>query len=111
MVKAADLPPRFENFGDRLPATLDSLAGPVTGVFTLPIHLCWSGKNSFDLADERERLLCYLIVLHEGQRADLEQWLNADLLVPMWPQMRRFLGRHVQDAWEARFPNVLAGVR
>ena len=47
----------------------------------LPLHVAWSGQTAFDLDRPKRRIHMYLIVLVEGQPADVTTYLNRDLLV------------------------------
>nr|WP_260408273.1 hypothetical protein [Planomonospora venezuelensis] len=91
---------RWEDVGRRVPASLADLRGPATGKVALPPHLAWSGLTEFDLADRRLRMSLYRTVITGGGRADVELYLNADLLVADWPLLRRGLGRSYRKAWE-----------
>ncbi len=66
----------------------------------LPLHVAWSGRRACDVSDERQRLMLYALLLAEAQREDLERFLNRELLVSMWPRLRRLLGPHARRAWE-----------
>lgn len=91
---------------------LRMLRGPATGTVTLPLSLHWSGDDTaarFNLDDPRQRPALYTTVLREaGEPADLETWLNGDLLAELWPQL--VLPRAVRQAWEDQH-QVLANAR
>ncbi|PBC76774.1 hypothetical protein BX265_1495 [Streptomyces sp. TLI_235] len=96
----------------RLPSALDDLAGPVTGEVELPLHLAWSGLRRFDLGRPRLRMGLYRIVLTEGMQEDLVQFLNARVLVELWPVLRTLVGPAVRQVWESAFRElVLAAAR
>lgn len=85
---------------------LRMLRGPASGSVTLPLSLHWSGDDNaaiFDLDDPRQRPSLYTTVLREaGEPGDLQAWLNADLLVDLWPRL--VLPRAVRAAWEEQHP-------
>jgi hypothetical protein len=85
---------------------LAMLQGPGDGTVTLPVSLQWSGDGTaavFDLDDPRQRPALYATVLREaGEPGDLQAWLNAGLLVELWPRL--VLPRSVRAAWEEQHP-------
>lgn len=85
---------------------LRMLRGPASGRVELPVSLHWSGDDSaavFNLDDPRQRPGLYTTVLREaGEPADLQTWLNASLLVDLWPRL--VLPRSVRAAWEEQHP-------
>jgi hypothetical protein len=89
---------------------LGMLRGPASGVVTLPVSLHWSGDEDaavFDLSDPRQRPGLYTAVLREaGSAEDLQTWINAGLLVELWPRL--VLPRTVRAAWEEQHPVLLA---
>lgn len=93
-------------------ADLRALHGPATGIATLPLSLHWSGTDAaarFNLDDHRQRPALYATVLREaGEPADLAAWLNADILVELWPRL--VLPRAVRAAWEEQH-QVLSDAR
>ncbi|WP_097275713.1 hypothetical protein [Streptomyces sp. TLI_55] len=105
---AEDLSLYRQKFHQRLPASLDELRGPVRGVVDLPLHVAWSGLTSYDLDKPRQRMGLYRTVLHEGLREDLTAFLNHDVLLELWPTLRRLVGRTVRTVWEEAFPQLAA---
>ncbi|MBE8478413.1 hypothetical protein [Streptomyces justiciae] len=103
---AEDLSLYRQKFQQRLPASLDELRGPVRGVVDLPLHVAWSGLTSYDLDKPRQRMGLYRTVLHEGLREDLTSFLNQDVLLELWPTLRRLVGRTVRTVWEDAFPQL-----
>ena len=90
-----------------LPASLDELAGPTSGAFTLPRHLDWGPEYIYDIADKADLVLMYERVIREAQTpSDLRTHLNATLLRRLWPDL--FLPAPVRSAWQARFPELAA---
>jgi hypothetical protein len=85
---------------------LAMLQGPGGGTVSLPVSLQWSGDGTaavFDLDDPRQRPALYATVLREaGEPGDLQTWLNAGLLVELWPRL--VLPRSVRAAWEEQHP-------
>jgi hypothetical protein len=105
---AEDLALYREKFRQRLPAALEELQGPTQGVVELPLHVAWSGMTSYDLDKARQRMGLYRTVLHEGLREDLERYLDQNLLLQLWPTLRRLVGRSVRTVWEDAFPALAA---
>ncbi|WP_327713996.1 hypothetical protein OG381_00120 [Streptomyces sp. NBC_00490] len=105
---AEDLALYRRKFQQRLPASLDELQGPARGVVDLPLHVAWSGMTSYDLDNPRRRMGLYRTVLHEGLREDLTSLLNQDVLLELWPTLRRLVGRTVRTVWEDAFPQLAA---
>ncbi|MFD8123184.1 transcriptional regulator [Streptomyces albidoflavus] len=100
---------RRAKFARRLPADLSALAGPAHGTVRLPLHLAWSGLTQFDLDQPRLRMSCYRIVLAEGLHDDLVRFLDRELLISMWPTLRRLVSRDLRDAWESAFEELAPG--
>ncbi|AYG78078.1 hypothetical protein DWB77_00185 [Streptomyces hundungensis] len=50
----------------------------------------------------------YRTVLAEGQRQDLVDFLNRDLLIAQWPVLRTLISRPIRHVWEAAFPDLAA---
>ncbi|MER5603673.1 hypothetical protein [Streptomyces sp. NPDC002265] len=97
-----------EKFWRRLPDSLDELHGPAQGVVEPPVTVVWSGLRAFDLANERQRMSLYRIVLAEGMRQDLCALLNRDILLRSWPTLRTLVSTTVRGVWEDRFPELRA---
>lgn len=88
-----------------LPASLDQLAGPTTGLLTLPRHLDWGPPYSYDLGDPPDLVLMYERVIREAQSpADLYDHLDRATLLRVWPEL--FLPRELRAMWQARFPQL-----
>jgi hypothetical protein len=86
-----------------IPASLDDLHGPATGVVELPVRLYWSGSREFDLADRHQAAdLCEAVLDTAATVADLSAYLNPDVLTHAWPVLG--LNRRKREAWEERFP-------
>ncbi|WP_188114318.1 hypothetical protein [Streptomyces apricus] len=105
---AEDLALYLEKFRQRLPAALEELRGPVAGVVELPVHVVWSGMSAYDLGKPRQRMGLYRTVLHEGLREGLPRYLHHELLLQLWPTLRRLVGRTVRSVWEDAFPQLAA---
>ncbi|MFE0190953.1 hypothetical protein [Streptomyces sp. NPDC058989] len=95
-----------EQYAKRLPAQLEDLTGPTHGTIDLPLHVAWSGRRSYTLEQPRSRMGLYRTVLAEGQRQDLIDILNRDLLIEQWPVLRTLISRPIRDVWEAAFPEL-----
>ncbi|WP_331726459.1 hypothetical protein [Streptomyces uncialis] len=93
-------------YAQRMPARLEDLAGPTRGTVDLPLHVVWSGRRSYGLEQPRSRMGLYRTVLAEGQRQDLIEFLNRDLLIAQWPVLRTLISRPIRDVWEAAFPEL-----
>ena len=108
----APVPSAFDvlrtRYSRRLPARLEDLTGPTHGTVDLPLHVVWSGRRSYHLEGVRSRMSLYRTVLAEGQREDLEAFLDRDLLISQWPVLRTLVSRPLRDAWEAAFPQLAA---
>lgn len=86
---------------------LDQLRGPVSGTVELSHSVLWApGGPDVDLDEPGGIGLAYRAVLNEGIVEDLEQILNRDRLVDVWPDL--MLGRRVREMWESRFPELRA---
>ncbi|MCL2583523.1 MAG: hypothetical protein FWE35_13845 [Streptosporangiales bacterium] len=87
-----------------VPDTLDDLRGPADGVVELPVRLYWSaGSRRFDLSSPDDAAdLCESVLDAASSRSDLVRYLNAGLLIGVWPLLG--LSRAKRAAWEDRFP-------
>lgn len=87
---------------------LHALQGPLQEKRQLPLHLDSSARPFYDFASARDRAHAYQLVLLEAvEPADLEQWLQHDELLRLWPEL--YLPRHVRAAWQSQHA-VLAGI-
>jgi hypothetical protein len=101
-------PPRWAGVGATLPPSLDQLAGPSHGTVELPVDLAWSGDRSFDLENPVDRYLYHMTVLTAAVTAEhYTRWLNAALLASEWERLR--LPPPLREAWQQRFPELMAG--
>ncbi|MGC4940592.1 hypothetical protein [Kribbella sp. DT2] len=90
-----------------VPDSLDQLTGPRSGVVELPIPIDWSPKTGYDLGDPDDRVLLYTTVISEAATVDdLARFLNKDLLIALWPQLR--LPRYCVRRWHTAFPQLAA---
>lgn len=86
---------------------LGDLEGPVGGRHQLPRQLDSSARTVWDFGDGDDRKMAYATVLREARtRADLTQWLHADVLVDLWPVL--YLPREVRRPWQDRHPVLAA---
>jgi hypothetical protein len=84
---------------------LTRLHGPSGGVVTLPITLNWTPRTRYDLGTETAARSLYQVVLREAHtEAEIETYLNADLLRRLWPSLT--LPRAVREFWEAVHPTL-----
>ena len=106
MTSTVPLPSRLTRVADCIPDSLSLLAGPDRGRVSLPSRLAWSGPSDFDVSDPRERLTLYCTLLDCGQKQDIIQYVNAELLRRDWPRIRRLTARRVVAVWERRLPGL-----
>ena len=88
-----------------LPTSLAALRGPADGPLTLPLHLWWAPRPTFDLADRSELLAAYRAIVRDGRTVDQEELLNASLLVAAWAELR--LPVRCRTVWEDTFPELV----
>jgi len=100
------LPSRLIGVAKRIPESLSLLEGPGHGRVELPVRLAWSGPSDFDVADPKQRLTLYTTLLDCGQRQDIIQYVNAELLRQDWPRIRRLTSRRLIAVWEKRLPDL-----
>ncbi|MEV4561744.1 transcriptional regulator [Kitasatospora sp. NPDC049285] len=108
MTPLASVDGRYAQLADRVPQSLDELAGPIVGAVELPLHLAWSGLRTYDLSLPRQRMGLYRLVLNEGMREDLARFLDARTLVDLWPTLRTLVGPAVRAVWEDNFAELAA---
>lgn len=108
---AARLPSRYADVPEQIPESLSDLHGPTAGTVPLPLHLSWSGARRYDVTDPSARLAMYQIVITEGERSDVEGFLDATFLLGVWPKLRRLLGPGYRVPWEERFPELVEAAR
>lgn len=85
--------------------TRDNLDGPTTGTITLPNQLDWSGgTHTYDLDTSARVKSLYITVLREASSHEDLGYLNWDILVDIWPELR--IPTRVRDMWEAKFPEL-----
>jgi hypothetical protein len=87
-----------------VPHTLEELAGPAGGVVVLPGWLDWSPRRSYDLSDPAALRVMYEQIIQEGREQDLKAYLNAELLLRVWPEL--ILPVRVRRLWESRFAGL-----
>ncbi|TDD96349.1 hypothetical protein [Actinomadura rubrisoli] len=87
-----------------VPGSLEELAGPAGGVVVLPGWLDWSPRRSYDLSDRDSLRVMYEQVIQEGREQDLQRYLNAELLVSVWPDL--ILPVRVRRMWEAKIARL-----
>lgn len=94
-----------------VPESLSDLHGPTSGVVPLPLHLCWSGPRQYDVTDPSARLALYQTVITEGDRREIESYLDAAGLLAVWPKLRGLLGPRYRSPWEERFPVLVEAAK
>jgi hypothetical protein len=86
---------------------LGDLRGPTEGMVTLPHHLDWSGRATYDLDRPARLASMYKTVLNEaGTVKDLRNWLDQRVLIELWPTL--WLPPRLRALWESRFPELAA---
>jgi hypothetical protein len=72
----------------------------------LPIEVNWSHPGRrFALADRRERLRCYEVLLQEGSSQDLLRHIDGALLLDGWADL--VIPRDIRVAWQFLIESVL----
>jgi len=99
------------SYGDQKPYLvaddLADLRGPTKGTVTLPHHLDWSGRPTYDLDRPARLASMYKAVLNEASSLqDLRDWLNKRVLIDLWPTL--WLPSRLRGLWENRFPDLAA---
>lgn len=90
---------------DRLP---DLAAPQALGTIDLPVHLDWSSPSrEVRLANRRQRLQAYEVVLREGRPADIQSIVDGSLLVDGWDDM--VLPPAVRRAWQPLIDRISRG--
>lgn len=87
---------------DRLPARIEDLRGPASGVVVLPRHLALPGMRECDVTDGDARRSMYGILLTQGQRNDMARFLNPDYLHHDWLLIAGALDRKLRRTCERR---------
>lgn len=108
---AARRPADHIGYGDRKPYIvaddLGELRGPTEGTVTLPPHLDWSGRATYDLDRPARLATMYKAVLNEASTVeDLHNWLDERALIELWPTL--WLPPRLRGLWESRFPELAA---
>jgi hypothetical protein len=98
-------------YGDQKPyAVADSLyelRGPTEGTVTLPHHMDWSGRGTYELDKPARLASMYKTVLNEASSTkDLQEWLDRRVLVELWPNL--WLPPRLRELWERKFPELAA---
>jgi hypothetical protein len=96
-------------YGDRKPYIvaddLGDLRGPTEGTVTLPHHLDWSGRATYDLDRPARVASMYKAVLNEASTVeDLRDWLHEHVLIELWPTL--WLPARLRGLWESKFPEL-----
>jgi len=91
-----------------VPASLDELHGPSSGLVAPPRRLWWSGAEgtAFDLGNPGQAAELYEAIFEAARTyQDITDLLDARLLIELWPELG--IRRATRQAWEAAHP-VLA---
>lgn len=84
---------------------LSRLHGPSVGVVMLPVGLDWTPRNGYDLSRPAAVRSLYQVVLREARdEADIETYLNADVLASVWGSLT--LPAAVRQFWEDAHPSL-----
>lgn len=106
MLARADAPRRVRRVV-KAPALAD-LQGPRDGILIVPRRLYWSGAPQcaqVDLRDEDQVALAYESIIDAAHStAELAGYLNAELLVRIWPTLGIVPAR--RQAWESGNPEL-----
>lgn len=100
------------HFGDikpyAVPASLEALRGPSSGIVTLPMWVYWApGERTFDVGTRSGAKRAYIAVLSEGVLDEVCEIVNAQRLTQLWDAM--VIPRRAQALWEQRFPQLVGG--
>jgi len=99
----ADMLPGRLGLARRLPARIEDLRGPASGVIKLPRNLSWPGMRECDVSDDRNRRSLYGMLLAQGQRNDIARFVNGGLLRQDWPLIKATLDGRLSRWCERRF--------
>lgn len=84
------------------PGSLSELNGPASGRVTLPGHLGWGPRRTYDLDEFTDvRLFSMRVIRESASVEDLRRFLNADVLRRVWPHL--VLPPRPRALWENRF--------
>lgn len=87
------------------PSDMATLRGKASGTIRLPRHLDWSPGRFYDLENARQRRALNEVVLQEAaSTAEVEEYVNAQLLTLDWPSLR--LPPRLCIAWERQLPSL-----
>jgi hypothetical protein len=84
---------------------LSRLRGPLVGTVALPVTLDWTPRSGYDLSRPAAVRSLYQVVLREARtEADIEKYLNADVLISVWGSLT--LPAAVRQFWEETHPGL-----
>ena len=70
-----------------------------------PLEIRWTGPSrSYDLDDPKDCLVCYELVLQEGDASHVREYVDVDELLDLWDDM--YLPVGVETAWADYFERV-----
>ncbi|WP_335981101.1 hypothetical protein [Streptomyces sp. CA2R106] len=88
-----------------VPESLSELAGPTSGIVTLPLSLDWSQQGRYDLGIDKDRRRLYETVIREAMDvSEVRRFLDEGLLLRLWPSL--WLPVRVRSLWQERFPQL-----
>jgi len=88
-----------------VPESLRELAGPTSGVVSLPLSLDWSQQSRYDLSIDKDRRRLYETVIREAMDgSELRRFLDEGLLLRLWPSL--WLPVRAKSLWQDRFPQL-----
>ncbi|WUH90877.1 hypothetical protein OG900_12755 [Streptomyces sp. NBC_00433] len=88
-----------------VPEVLNELAGPTSGIVSLPLSLDWSQQSRYDLSIDKDRRRLYETVIREAMDvSDLRMFLDEGLLLRLWPSL--WLPVRAKSLWQERFPQL-----
>ena len=68
------------------------------GVVRLPHHVQWTDPDRrYDLADRRDRVAVYELVLQRGLAEDVARFIDVGELIALWDEL--YLPDHVCEPW------------
>lgn len=94
-----------------VPASLDDLHGPSSGLVVPPRRLWWSGEEDvkFDLGNRSQATELYEAIFEAARtHQDIADHLDAELLTELWPELG--MRRSIRQAWEDAHPALAAAV-
>lgn len=95
------LPSWFEGYEQILPESLDDLKGPVDGFIDRSIR-----PFPHALDNWRMRIELYRELITSGRKVELEQYINRNHFIELWPYIRSCVCDGYRLPWEKKFPEL-----